>query len=147
MSWRVLTGTPARTKVAARVVTLAALLFLWAQPPCHAGQAGAQFTVDIHLRPTGNLPQPGVCRSSSRIGTFGEVIMIDCATGKVVAFAGDTSRLPWSAAQDGYFRFATGLSQAGIPLEPDQFWGAGTITSWRVVNFADWEYLELMVGW
>ncbi len=146
MSQSVLIRTLIQAVAAAKVFTLAALLFLWASSS-YAAQASAQFTVDINLQPNGNLPNAGVCRSSTRIGTFGEAVTVECSTGKAVVFAGDTSQLPWSAMQDGYYRFVTQLSGAGAPLDSDKFAGAGTVTSWRIVNLADWEYLELMVGW
>lgn len=147
MSQSVLIGTLTQAGVAAKVFALAALLFLWAQQSSYAAQASSQFTVEINLQPNGNMPSAGVCRSSTRIGTFGEAVTVECSSGKAVTFAGDTSKLPWSAMQDGYYRFVTQLSGTGIPLESDKFAGAGTVTSWRIVNLADWEYLELMVGW
>jgi|CXWL01.1.fsa_nt_gi outer membrane protein assembly factor BamA len=147
MSRSVLTGTLTQAGVAAKVFALAALLFLWASSG-YAEQDSAQFNVNINLKNNGNPPNAGgVCRSSTRIGTFGEAVTVECSTGKAVTFAGDTSKLPWSAMQDGYYRFVTQLSGTGIPLESDKFAGAGTVTSWRIVNLADWEYLELMVGW
>ena len=36
-----------------------------------------------------------------------------------------------------------GLRYGGV----DMYAGAGTITSWRVVHFTDWDYLEMTVGW
>jgi hypothetical protein len=29
----------------------------------------------------------------------------------------------------------------------DIYSGAGTVTSWRMINLANWEYLEMTVGW
>ncbi len=146
MSRSVLIGTLTQAGVAAKVFALAALLFLWASSS-YAEQASAQFNVNINLQPNGNLSNARVCRSSTRIGTFGEAVTIECSTGRAVKFTGNTSKLPWSASQDGYYRFVTQLSGAGVPLDSDKFAGVGTVTSWRIINLADWEYIELMVGW
>ncbi|MEQ1526798.1 MAG: hypothetical protein ABL911_08660 [Gallionella sp.] len=146
MGQSVLLGMLTQTGVAARVFALAALLFLWI-PFSYAAQANAQFTVDINFHPSNPTSNAGLCRSSTRIGTFGEAVTVECSTGRAVRFAGNTSNLPWSATQDGYYRFVTQLSGAGVPTTADQFVGAGTVTSWRIINLADWEYLELMVGW
>lgn len=146
MNKGVLAGTLAPTVVAAKVLALAALLLMWSQSG-HAAQASSQFAVNINLYPGGNHSNAGLCRSSTRIGNFGEVVIIECSTGKTIHVADSVSVLPWSAAQDGQYRFVTQLAGADVPLDSDRFSGVGTVTSWRIVNLADWEYLELMVGW
>lgn len=142
MSKSVLKGTLTQAGVAAKFFVLAALLFWWALQSSYAAQASSQFAVDIYLQPGGNTPNAGICRNSSRIGTFGEAVTIDCSTGRT----GNTSQLPWSAAQDGYYRYIIRHSIADGAAS-NQFAGAGTVTSWRIVNLSDWEYLELMIGW
>lgn len=139
-------GTLTQAVIAAEVFSLAALLFLWAHPS-YAAQTSSRFTVNINLQPNGNLSNTGLCRSSNRIGSFGEAVTIECSTGKAVTFSGGASKLPWSAVQDGHYRFIIQLSGSGVPPDSDRLVGAGTVTSWRIVNLADREYLELMVGW
>jgi hypothetical protein len=131
----------------ARVFTLATLLVLCIQPS-YAGQANSQFKVLINLQSNSGTPNAGVCRSSSRVGNFGEVVTVECTTGKVVTFSGNTNNLPWTGMQDGSYRFLTQLSEEPVSLGTlDVYAGGGTVTSWRIVHLANRDYIELMVGW
>ena len=133
--------------VFAKCFTLAALLVLCVQPS-YAGQASSQFQVLINLQSNSGTPNAGVCRSSSRIGNFGEVVTVECTTGKVVTFSGNTNNLPWTAMQDGSYRFLTQLSEEPVSLGTlDVYAGGGTVTSWRILRLANRDYIELMVGW
>jgi hypothetical protein len=133
--------------VAAKVITLAALLVLCVQPS-YAGQASSQFQVLINLQSNSGAPNAGICRSSSQIGNFGEMVTVECTTGKIVTFSGNTNNLPWTAMQEGSYRFVTQLSEEPVSLGTlDVYAGGGTVTSWRIVHFANRDYIELMVGW
>lgn len=139
--------TLTRPAVAARSFTLAALLVLCVQPS-YAGQASSQFQVLINLQPNSGIHDAGICSSSSRVGNFGEVVTVECTTGKVVTFSGNASKLPWTEMQDGSYRFLTHLPEEPLSLGTlDVYAGGGTITSWRIVRLANRDYIELMVGW
>jgi len=57
-------------------------------------------------------------------------------------------KLPWTEIPDGPFRYVNLLSgNSEILATVDSYAGSGTVTSWRIVNLADRDYLELMVGW
>jgi hypothetical protein len=121
----------------ASVVGLAAL-------PCHATQSGFQFTVKVQLASS----NAGLCRSSNTINVFGEAVTVICSSGKTIGFSGDTMNLPWTEIPDGPFHYVNLLSGTSeIMGTVDSYAGSGTVTSWRVVNLADREYIELMVGW
>lgn len=143
----VLSSSLTQPAVSVRGFTLAALLVLCVQPS-YAGQANSQFKVLINLQSSIGTPNAGICSSSSRIGNFGEVVTVECTTGKVVTFSGNTNKLPWTAMQDGSYRFLTHLSEEPVSLGTlDVYAGGGTITSWRIVRLANRDYIELMVGW
>lgn len=132
MSKSLAPGTLIYPVAAAWFFALAALLVLWAIPS-HAGQRSAQFSVLINLQSGGGVPNTGLCRSSSRIGVFGEAITVICSSGE---------------PQDNAYRFVTLVSKAGELLGTvESYAGTGTITSWRVVSLSNLDYLELMVGW
>lgn len=126
--------------VAARVFALAALLGLWASHS-QAAQSSAQFTVSINLLAASPQPgeprQTGFCQKSTGAGAFGATVTFVCTTGAMV-----------DISPDGPYRFVTNISIDGRPLSTvDSYTGIGTITSWRVVNLANLDYLEMMVHW
>jgi len=56
--------------------------------------------------------------------------------------------LPWTEIPDGPFRYVNLLSGTSEILGTvDSYAGSGTVTSWRVVNLADRDYIEMMIGW
>lgn len=128
------------------ISAFALTLGLWAFP-AYSAQSGAQFVVTAQLAGSG-VANTGLCRSSNRIGVFGKTLTIVCATGEPVDFKGNPSSLPWSAVQDGSYRFVTVVSRAGEPTGAvDSYAGIGTITSWRVISLVELDYLEMMVHW
>jgi hypothetical protein len=149
MNKSVLIGTLTQPAVVAKIFTLATLLVLCILPlPSYAAQVNTQFKVLINLQSNSGTPNAGLCRSSGRIGNFGEVITVECSTGKVVTFSGNSSNLARTAMQDGSYRFLTQFSETGVSLGTlDIYAGGGTVTSWRIVNLANRDYIELMVGW
>ena len=47
----------------------------------------------------------------------------------------------------GSYRFATQILWSDWIEGLDGNIGTGTVTSWRIVNLANRDYLELMLGW
>lgn len=143
-----LLGKPAHRAIAAKVsVALAALLGVWVLPS-QAGQSSGQFPVTINLQNSGGLPNAGLCRSRTTIGTFGTKVIVDCLTGTVVNFSGDASSLPWATVRDNSFRFMlNSYGVVGLQGTLDNYAGMGTVTTWRTINLSDYDYLELMVHW
>ncbi len=133
----------------ARIIKFASLLILWAFPiQIQAAQVSAQFSVLITLNNNAALSNTDLCRSSARVGVFGESVIVVCNSGESVAFTGDTVGLPWSPVHDGSYRFITHANSADLPLSfSDNYAGLGTVTSWRMVNYSNRDYLELMIGW
>jgi len=134
--------TPTYLVKTARIIAFAALPVLWASL-AQASQSNAQFTVFIVLQNDGAL-----CRSSARVGVFGQAVTVVCNSGETVSFSGDTASLPWSSVQDGMYRFVALAPKSFESLgELNNYAGIGTVTSWRVVKLSDLDYLELMIGW
>ena len=130
-----------------RFFAFATLSTLWAFS-CQAGQSSKQFTVLINLKNNNTLIQDRVCRSSVKIGVFGENVTVVCATGVATEFNGNSNNLPWSPVQDGEYRFVTMAPKiANIQDGNDSYAGMGTVTSWRLVSLSNRDYLELMIGW
>ena len=47
----------------------------------------------------------------------------------------------------GAYRYATQVLWSDWLEGTDSTFGTGTVTSWRIVNLANRDYLELMLGW
>lgn len=128
---------------AARVISFAVLLALWASPS-YAAQASAQFDVFISL----GVPNADLCRSSTQIGSFGEAVVVTCSSGEIVDFSGDTSAFPWSVTRGDAYRFATLAPTSAASLGTvNSYAGLGPVSSWRKVNLAGRDYLELTISW
>jgi hypothetical protein len=114
--------------------------------PAWGGQASATFAVNVDLHTS---PDTGACQSSPEAPSAPSVVTIDCRNGQPLDPATPPSTPPASAARDARayrFMIPTGdgdLRYGGVDL----YAGAGTITSWRVVHYTDWDYLEMTVGW
>lgn len=129
------------------IISSAALLAIWAFP-CQAAQDSTQFTVHITLLNDSAAYDAGLCRSSARIGAFGEAVTVICTSGESVVFSGNTTNLPWSSARDGEYRFMMLAPSASDSLTGiGSYAGVGTLTTWRLVSLSDRDYLELMIGW
>lgn len=150
LAWAV----PAKASMAA-----AALLGVFSAAG-HAAQNSGAFSVAINLQrgaallntgiaaPTGNTTAAGLCRSGAGIGVFGATMTVVCATGAIVDFQGDSSRLPWTSGQDSSYRFMLNVYREGEYLGTvDSYMGIGTVTSWRMVKLHNRDYLEMMVHW
>ena len=71
-----------------------------------------------------------------------------CATGAVVDISPGGTSMPWSPMHGGAYRYLLQASRDGHLLGTvDSYICAGTITSWRVVNLVDRDYLEMLVDW
>lgn len=105
-----------------------------------AGEARSGFTVRVDL----TRADTGTCSSTPGTPVTHSVVAINCNNTRPLEPVA-TPRLP----PDGRaFRFVipNGNGEqryAGVDL----YAGAGTITSWRVVHFTNWDYLEMTVGW
>jgi len=131
----------------ARIFKFAALLTLWAFP-AQSAQISTQFSVLINLNNDAAIKNTDLCRSSARVGVFGETVIVVCSSGESVAFSGKAAGLPWSPVQDGAYRFITFAPGSAEALDDvTSFAGIGTVTSWRVIKLSNRDYLELMIGW
>jgi len=130
-------------RIAAKVLTLAAILFLWASP-VQAAIRSAQFDVSINLL-SDAISTKGLCLTHTGSGTFGATITYVCSTGTTVDISTNQADTP---VRGDAYRFLTHIIKAGVSLGTvDSYSGGGTITSWRMVNLANREYLEMMVHW
>ncbi len=131
---------PWRRECAAGAVALVAML----AGPAWGVQATASFAVTVDLHTTGST---GTCLTSPEAPSTPSVVTIDCRSTEPedpVTVPAPTS--PSTVARAYRFMIPTGngnLRYGGV----DMYAGAGTITSWRVVHFTDWDYLEMTVGW
>lgn len=141
---------------AAKVVwILTALLGVWAFP-AHAAQNSGQFAVSINLL-TGSLqpgttPKTGFCRSYTGTSAFGATLTFVCTTvcttGTIVDISPGEAATSWASTNGGAYRYVARISKAGEQLGTvESYSGIGTITSWRVVNLTNLDYLEMMVHW
>lgn len=139
---------PSHHAVAAKeLLLLAALLGGWVLPS-QAAQTSTPFTVSINLQTnSGVMPNTGICRSTSMIGAFGASMTVYCATGAIASFSGDPSTLPWTTKQDSSYRYVTQVYSSGQLLGTIDIYTGGTVTTWRVINLAHRDYLEMMVHW
>lgn len=118
----------------------------WAGPACSA-QSVAGFRVTVALHVPGGTPESAFCRLGPGPNTFGAVVTVVCATGAVVSI--EAPRL--GPMHGGAFRYAhlaeSVLSGLLFPGGIDIYTGVGTITTWRIVNVTDWDYLEMQMAW
>lgn len=106
-----------------------------------AGQASSSFAVTVDLRTS---PDGGTCQASPESPAVPSVVSIDCHAKPLEPAAAPRAPTP----RDGRaFRFVIPTGNGERYGGVDLYAGTGTITSWRVVHFADWDYLEMTVGW
>ena len=133
---------------AASALALAASLSI----PCaaSASQSGAQFRVSVDLQSNTN-PNSAFCRTNSLPGAFGATVTIVCSTGVVVDVGPPPryrSREYGDISHGGAYRYLTQVAFGGQILGTvDIYSGLGTITSWRVVNLVDRQYVEMTLNW
>ena len=114
------------------------LLAMAALPmPAPALQATAQFDVVIRLNSVAMRPQTGLCDSTSAT-----TIVCNSLAGRQLQAASAPARSRFDLS--GY-RFISYVSGLASPV--DIYTNAGTSTAFRLVNWADREYIEMTVGW
>ena len=135
--------------ITAGCLILAAMLG-WFMVPANAAQGSGQFYVTATLLTAATAPSSAFCLSSNTPGSFGAHVTVVCSTGAVVDISpgSPATGMPWSPMHGGAYRFLTNISSAsGFLGTVDSDTGPGTVTSWRLVNLADRDYLEMLVGW
>ena len=96
----------------------------------------------------GNGIGNGLCVNTTSADNFGARATVVCSTGALVDLSSGRSANPWIPMHGGAFRYVTQVFWNGDWIDSiDDSPGAGTVTSWRRVNLADRQYLELTVGW
>ena len=115
--------------------------------PVYAAPVGGQFNVTVNLISSANPPpiNAAFCRASEP-STFGAVVTVVCSTGEVVNLSAPANNVSRAPTHGGAYRYI--LRRPGeLPLPVDSFSELGTVATWRVIQQADRNYLELMVGW
>ena len=133
--------------------------------PANAAESSGQFNVTVHLQSTndngtggngtgGNTAgnnASGICIKSMGQDTMGAVVRVACATGTVIDIQTPKGAVSWMPIHGGAYRFTRlseiEMSGAEIFESTESYHGVGTVTSWRMVNLADRDYLELLIGW
>lgn len=133
-------------------VLLALILSHFAQAVV-AAPASASFTVRATLLPGSSadgLPAGYCIRSPSSLN-FGAVVTVVCGSDAVAAIDLPSTAAPWIPVHGGAYRY-THVAENELPVGRllggfDSYTGWGTVTSWRMVSWADLDYLELQIGW
>ena len=120
----------------------------------HAAQVSGKFNVTVTLlsatlRSTtgGSLGNTAFCSISPSLA-FGALVTVVCATGEVVDITAPARGTSGAPVHGGAYRFTLPGSYAGgLPDFYDGYTGPGTIASWRMIQLADRDYYELLVGW
>ena len=114
-------------------------MLLWAAK-AHASELPARFDVMIQLTAAVSRPQTGSCAPAA--GVTPTLVCDTRLTNSTPAIA--SSAVGGSRLGGGYrfISYASGLSGS-----LDIYTGAGTSTAFRLVNWADREYIEMTVGW
>ena len=125
-----------RTPLAKAWLVLPMLVGMWLCP-AQAAQSNGQFNVNITLQSAKNpaLAKTGACRGSSLIN-FGATVTLVCSTDRLEGY-----RYVLQFTRAGEF---IGYRESGFPQNES---GPGTIASWRIIQLADRDYLEMLVGW
>ena len=134
-----MSNSPKHSHKAARLA-LAALCFV-ALTNAAAAQASRQFLVTASLAQS---PITGFCSRSVGPNGFGATVTVVCSTGAVVDVFAGPGVLQYSDAYRNLFQISAGGNILGTI---DSYSGGGTVTSWRVLDIEDREYLEMVVGW
>lgn len=161
--------TPNRWATKAVLLTMGVLMGAWALPSA-GGQsptANSSFTVTIKLTqaaaavppalpvvpvapvivPPG-LPVSAFCTKNNVPSAHGAIVTVVCSTGAVVDIEPGNTGQPLTPMHGGAYRYVTHVTPAGTLTDTmNNFGGAGTFTSWRVVHLTDRDYLEMTLGW
>lgn len=113
-------------------------------PQAQGAQASAQFDVMINLLSPEKQVQTGLCDSTRTVDTTtSPTIVCNFTIGRDI-LATVPSKPGWPYEGRGY-RFISYVT--GPAGSVDIYTGAGTSTAFRLVNWADREYIEMTVGW
>jgi hypothetical protein len=113
----------------------------------YAAPVGGQFNVTVNLISSSNPPpiNAAFCRATEATA-FGALVTVVCSTGEVVDISAPANSGSRAPTHGGAYRYI--LRRPGeLPLPVDSFSELGTVATWRVIQQADRNYLELMVGW
>ena len=123
----------------------ARMLFFLSALSANAGQTNAEFNVTVDLRPASHQT---LCRNVNPPGAFGATVVVVCSIGATVHVSPSTRGIPWAPMLGGAYRHnflaATVGDQLGGAVSDV---GTGTVSSWRVVQISDWDYLEMLMSW
>ncbi len=103
--------------------------------PALAVQTTAQFDVMIHLSSIATRPQTGTCTNTSA-----STVVCNARDSLLQSSVPARSRFDLSG-----YRFISYVS--GLAGSVDVYTNAGTSTAFRLVNWANREYIEMTVGW
>ena len=115
--------------------------------PSVAAQVSSEFGVSVTLIKPGTSPNTGLCTSNTGVGMFGATVTVVCGTNTVVGLEAVGRGMPWKPVHGGAYRFLTRISSAAITGTVDSYTGADTSTTFRIVNSAGQEYVEMTVEW
>jgi hypothetical protein len=125
------------------------LVFAFLTLPALSGQSAASFKVIVTLQ--ASQPASAFCRVGPGPNTFGAVVTVVCATGAVVNIEAPANATPWGPIHGGAYRYhhlsENVLFGMNFPGGIDLYTGVGTVTSWRIVNLPDRDYLEMQMDW
>jgi hypothetical protein len=132
-----------------------AMLLMLLDYIANAGQVSRSFNITFNLQTKATVnpvtQQPtnsAFCRISDDPAAFGATYTIVCATGAVVDISPGRSGMPLSPMHGGAYRYLFQANRGANQLGTiDSYLGIGTVTSWRVVNLRDRDYLEMLVNW
>lgn len=162
--------TPNRWAAKAIPLTMGILMGAWALPSAATSvhTANSLFNVTVKLTPapvtvppanapTANAPPaivpPGLpvsafCTKNNVPTAHGAIVTVVCTTGAVVDIEPGNTGQPLTPMHGGAYRYVTHVTPNGGLIDTlDTFGGAGTVTSWRVVDLTDRNYLEMTLGW
>lgn len=152
---------PKRWATQAVLLASGILMGAWALPSAggQSPSASSSFTVSVKYTPappnvppaapippvilSSGLPVSVFCTHNNIPSAHGALVTVVCSTGAVVDIEPGNSGQPHAPMHGGSFRYVTHVApNGGLTDTQDDAAGAGTYTSWRVVN----SYLELTMG-
>ena len=121
-------------------------LILWGVAPfVNAAKGSGQFGVAATLQTTSST---SLCRNVNPPGAFGATVIVVCSTDAVVHISPGINGSTWSPLHGGAGRNILFSSTRGIQIgAAGSYDGIGTVASWRVVQIANWNYLEMLMSW
>lgn len=114
-----------------------------------AATNSSQFAVTATFISADNPIQPksAFCQTAPALA-FGALVTVVCTTGEVVNLTAPAGNVPGVPLRGGSYRFI--LPSSFSFVLPDFYTGSsgqGVASSWRVIQVADWNYYEFLLGW